>query len=281
MYADDTQIYIIIHPNTQVEALCKLSRCVEDIKQWSCDNYLKLNCVKSEFLYVHSQFRRGGSLTEFSLEDSTIPTSQSVRDLGVIVDKHLNFQQHIKNSCRSAAWGICKIGKIRKLLDQSSTERLIHAFVSSHLDYCNSLLVGLPASSIAPLQRIQNTAARLVTLTKRSDHITPVLQSLHWLPIHQRITFKILLIVYKICNNLAPSYLKDLISFRSSTSTRSLRSSSTLQLSHGPRTCTRYGDRAFSVISPSLWNKLPLHIRNADNVDKFKSSLKTYLFTQL
>ena len=129
-----------------------------------------------------------------------------------------------------------------------------------HLDYCNSIFSGLPHSYLLPLQRIQNTAARLVTLSRKSEHITPILRSLHWLPIHHRITFKVFLLTYNILHyGQAPKYLSDLISLRCSNSLRPLRRSSTLQLTLGPRTITRYGDRAFSVIAPILWNKLPAH----------------------
>ena len=146
------------------------------------------------------------------------------------------------------------IGKLRKFLNKPATDRLVHAFITSHLDYCNCLFAGLPNSHIAPLQRIQNTAARLVTRTKKSEHITPVLQSLNWLPIHQRICFKVLLLVYKIYHKLAPVYLQDLVSFHSastSSSTRRLRSAATahLQLCPGPRTVTRYGDRTLILFN--------------------------------
>ena len=137
---------------------------------------------------------------------------------------------------------------------------------------------GLPHSYLLPLQRMQNTAARLVTLSRKSEHITPILRSLHWLPIHHRITFKVLLLTYKILHGQAPKYLSDLISLRCSSSLRPLRSSSTLQLTLGPRTITRYGDRAFSVIAPILWNKLPAHIHNTHSLDQFQTLLKTHLF---
>ena len=137
----------------------------------------------------------------------------------------------------------------------------------------------LPISYLSPLQRIQNTAARMVTFTRKHDHISPILRSLHWLPVNSRITFKILLIVYKITHNLAPQYLQDLVSLRSSSSARPLRSSFSMQIIHGPRTKTRYGDRAFSCIAPTLWNKLPPHIQNAPSIDSFKTLLKTHLFT--
>ena len=164
------------------------------------------------------------------------------------------------------------------MTDPCTTVKLTHAFVFSHLDYCNSIFSGLPHSYLLPLQRIQNTAARLVTLSRKSEHITPLLRTLHWLPIHHRITFKVLLLTYKILHCQAPTYLSDLISLHSSSSLRPLRSSSTLRLTPGPRTITRYGDRAFSAIAPNLWNKLPAHIQNAPSLDQFKTLLKTHLF---
>ena len=112
---------------------------------------------------------------------------------------------------------------VNKVKANTAVERLVHAFVTSHLDYCSCLFAGLPNSHLAPLQRIQNTAARLVTRTKKSEHITPVLQSLNWLSIHQRICFKVLLLVYKIYHKLAPAYLQDLVSFRSTSISSSTR----------------------------------------------------------
>ena len=93
-------------------------------------------------------------------------------------------------------------------------------------------------------------------------------------------SFKVLLLTYKILNGQAPKYLADLISLRSSTSLRPLRSSSTMQLTPGPRTSTKYGDRAFSIIAPSLWNSLSAHIHQATSVNQFKTMLKTYLFNK-
>ena len=104
-----------------------------------------------------------------------------------------------------------QIGKIRSFLSSSATEHLIHAFVSSKLDYCNSILLGLPSYEFEKLQRLQNTAARLTVRAKKSAHITPVLKSLHWLPVKERIIFKILLVTYKIVHGFAPAYLNELL----------------------------------------------------------------------
>ena len=92
-------------------------------------------------------------------------------------------------------------------MSQKDHEKLIHAFISSRVDYCNGLLTGLPKKTIKQLQLIQNAAATLLSRTKRTEHITPVLKSLHWLPVSYRIDFKVLLLVYKSLNGLGPEYM--------------------------------------------------------------------------
>ena len=166
--------------------------------------------------------------------------------------------------------------KIRKYLSQDTCEILVHAFISSKLDHCNSLLHGLPKYLLARLQAVQNAAARVVTLTPKHVHITPVLINLHWLPVECRITFKVLLLVYKALHGLAPSYISDLLNFK--TYSRSLRSSCKEYLVVPRSRLKTYGDRAFSIAGPKLWNDLPLEIRKCASVATFKQSVKTFLF---
>ena len=130
--------------------------------------------------------------------------------------------EHVDKICKTSYYHLRNISKIRKYITEETTEILVHAFVSSKLDYCNSLLYGLPKHMISSLQSVQNTAARIVTLTKKFDHITPVLIQLHWLPVHFRILFKVLLLVYKALNGMAPLYITELLSYR--TCSRTLRS---------------------------------------------------------
>ena len=138
----------------------------------------------------------------------------------------------------------------------------------------NSLLYGLPKHMISRLQSVQNTAARVVTVTKKFDHITPV--QLHWLPVHFRILFKVLLLVYKALNGMAPLYITELLSHR--TCSRSLRSTDQKLLAVPKSRLKTYGDRAFSVAAPKLWNELPLDLRSLDTINLFKKHLKTDLF---
>ena len=148
------------------------------------------------------------------------------------------------------------IGRIRKYLSQADTERIVHAFVLSKLDYCNSLLYGLPSREIEKLERLQNTAARLTVCMKKTDHITLVLKKLHWLPVNDRITFKLLLLTYKSFNGLAPVYINELLYHY--TPCRSLRSSDSNFLAIPKTTTITYGDRSFAAIAPKLWNQLQL-----------------------
>ena len=141
------------------------------------------------------------------------------------------------------------IAKIRNYLSQHNAETLVHAFISSKLDFCNALLYGLPQSVIDRLQYVQNCAARLVTRTRSS-----VLRRLHWLPVRQRITYKILLLTYKALNGMAPKYIADLL--QPYTPTRQLRSSSKNLLVTPKSNLKFYGDRSFQVAAPRLWNSL-------------------------
>jgi hypothetical protein len=186
------------------------------------------------------------------------------------------MNDHVSAVCKAANFQIHRISSIRTYLSEDAAKQLIHAFVTSRLDYCNSLLYGIPDSSLQRIQRIQNIAARIITRSKKFDHITPVLKSLHWLPIHLRIQFKILLLCYRIQNEMAPGYLCDLL--KPYHQERTLRSSTKFLL-HVPKTkLKRYGDRAFSSVAPVLWNNLPADIKDSATLPSFKKSLKTYLF---
>ena len=146
------------------------------------------------------------------------------------------------------------------------------------IDCCNSLLFGLPSVHLLKLQRLQNAAARLISNVPRYSHTTPVLCSLHWLPVKFRIDFKILLLTSKAIYGHAPGYLTDLIAIKEQLPYH-LRSASELILKYPSlKLKETLGDRALSSAAPNLWNSLPLHIRLVDNFERFTSLLKTHLF---
>ncbi len=162
------------------------------------------------------------------------------------------------------------------MLSMSNAEILIHAFMTERLDYCNALLGGCSARLINKLQMVQNAAARVLTRTRKYDHISPVLSTLHWLPIKHRIDFKILLINYKALNGLALQYLSELLSHYSPP--RPLRCQNSGHLIIPRISKSTAGGRSFSYLAHKLWNNLPNTVREADTLCQFKSRLKTHLF---
>ena len=278
MYADDTQIYITVNPNQLEESCNQLHKCIDQVRQWMMNNMLKLNDDKTEVIHLTSRFRPSTSVKFIPVGESNIIPSDHVRNIGVQMDKHLTMKKHLNCTCSNASQALRNIGNIRRYLDQQSTERLVHAYVTSRLDYCNSLLTGMSSSDIARLQRLQNSAARLVTLSRKHEHITPVLHSLHWLPVNKRISFKVLLLTYKSLHGQAPAYISELLQVYRPT--HQLRSSSH-ELLMIPSSHTQfYGTRAFSVAAPKLWNLLPKNIRDSPTIETFKSRLKTHLFRE-
>ncbi len=167
------------------------------------------------------------------------------------------------------------ISKLRPMLSMSNAEILIHAFMTSRLDYCNALLGGCSAR-LTNYRWFKMQQLRVLTRTRKHDHISPVLSTLHWLPTKHRIDFKILLITYKALNGLAPQYLSELLSHYSPP--RPLRSQNSGHLIIPRISKSTAGGRSFTYLAPKLWNNLPNTVREADTLCQFKSRLKTHLF---
>jgi hypothetical protein len=212
---------------------------------------------------------------------------KSARNLGVIFYSTLSYSEHISAISKSCFNHIRDLRRLRSSIDQTTACTIATALIHSKLDYCNSLLLNLPASSTNRLQFVLNSAARAVTKTSRFHHITPVLKSLHWLKINQRIHYKVISLTYKILLSDQPSYLRSLLSLQSS---RSTRSSSVVTLTR-PSNPSRLKitNRSFYHTAPALWNNLPTELRAyarnthsfALSTSQFLKKLKTYLFLSL
>ena len=183
---------------------------------------------------------------------------------------------HISYICRTIHFHLRNIGAIRNLLTDSATEQLIHSLVTSRLDYCNSLLNGVPDYKLKRVQRMQNIAARIVSRCPYRDHITPVLESLHWLPVKYRILFKLLLLTYKCLNGLGPGYLSCLVMPRKHRYEPRPQYQGQLQIPEAR--LKSYGEGSFGFSAPTEWNKLPIDVRSALTLASFKVKLKTHLY---
>ena len=282
-YADDAQLYLAFKPGSVVdenEAISALELCISDIRCWMQHDKLKLNSNKSEFLIIGTwQQLAKVNISHLNIGNCQIkPSIGPVKNLGSWFDSNLTMNGHINKSSGTCFYHLHNIRRIRKYLTREATESLIHALITSKIDYCNSLLYGLPTSQINKFQRVQNAAARLITGSSKFCHVTPLFITLHWLPIKFRIYYKIALLTFKCIHGLAPSYLTELISIKRASS-YNLRSNTgiILECSSTIHRVT-LGDRAFQQAAPKTWNCLPLNIRNIKSIDSFKSALKTYYF---
>ena len=283
LYADDTQLYMAFKPSdvtSKCDAISRIEACVADIRIWMNDNFLKLNDDKTDLLIITTR-EELSKISDISIkvgDQSISPSDDPPRKLGVIFDSTCCLDAHIAKLCRSINFNLYSVGKIRKYLDGPTAEKMINATVTSRLDYCNSLLYGAKQSHIDRLQCCQNNAARIISKRRKFDHISSVLRELHWLPVEHRMSYKILLLTYKALNGHAPQYLAALIS--KYVPPRPLRSEDHYLLNSPRWRLETFGKRAFSKAAPTLWNPLPLSVKQAPSIDSFKTRLKTYLFNK-
>ena len=287
LYADDTQLYISFRPPQFSDAQSTLQRKIALISSWMASNFLSLNPAKTEFLLIGLP-QQLAKLNQPSLvlPDSTIVTPvTTARNLGIIFDSNLSFKPHIKYLSKTCLYHCRDLRRIRPTLDFETARTIATALVHSKLDYCNSLYYMLPSTQLNKLQVIQNSLARAVTKIPRFCHISPVLKSLHWLKIKQRIEYKIISLTYTALQHNSPSYLIHKLKLQSS---RSTRSSSAVTLFR-PSVKLETGKRSFTFGAPVLWNSLPTALRQPAaesltcrlslNRDSFHRHLKTHLFS--
>ena len=272
LYADDAQVYISTAPEELDDAIRRLESCIADVQLWMNRRQLKMNDTKTEFVVLRNKSLRIQPPC-LRVGNHNITPSDSVRNIGVTFDNHMDMEQHVKNMCRQAFIQLRHISRLRPVMDRRTLECIVHAFISSRLDFSNAVLCAISQKLLRKLQSIQNSAARILMRCHRFDHITPVLHQLHWLPVSYRIRFKICVLVYKCLNNTAPGYLCDLIHLF--LSARNTRRNDQLFLDV-PFTVS--APRSFSTIAPRLWNDLPVFIRSSTSLDTFKSRLKTHYF---
>ena len=174
---------------------------------------LKLHPDKTEFIIWTRQRLEKVKTSHLIVSESRINSLPQIRNFGSWSDSNLDMLSHVNSICSSSFYYIYNIRKIRKYLSHQTAISLVRAFITSKLDYCSSLLYGLPTIHINKLQRVQNAAAKLVTTcnTPLICQVTLVLKGVHWLPEKCRMKYKIMLLTFKCLYGLAPQYLDDLI----------------------------------------------------------------------
>lgn len=277
-YADDTQLYVALSKKDPNDTAKNLRNCLSAVHTWFSQNGLVINPEKSEAMLLSTaQLARAASLplTDVNVAGCVVPFTDTVKILGVTIDRHLTFDTHVQNVCKSAYYHIRAMKHIRSSLTTDMARTVACALVNSRLDYANSVLYGTSAANMSKLQRVQNSLARVVTYTNRVEHIHPVLHQLHWLPINYRIDYKVATLAYKLRSTGSPAYL--LPAVRNYTPTRQLRSSSQFLL-YKPDVRTETARRAFSQSAPSVWNSLPANIRSSETYGQFRTAIRTHYY---
>ena len=188
-----------------------MENLINGIRNWLILNLVKCNDDKTEFLVFCSQFQSPVQIERLNIGEQDVQASSQVRNLGLIMDPHLTMENHIKTVTSAGFFLLRDLSRIKMFLTEDALKTAVHAFITSKVDYCNAVLYGLPLRVIDRLQYLQNSAARMISSTKKFDHITPVLKNFHWLPVLYRIQYKILLLTYKALNGLAPTYISDML----------------------------------------------------------------------
>ena len=201
IYADDLQIYINFNPKIPGDAavaLFKLTSCIEELRAWLINNMLKLNDAKTEF-FISASTNNMTRLSDTKLLVGTceIKPSSTIKNLGIIFDTSMTMKDHITSLCSSINFVLWNLARIRRFVDADASSAAMRALVLSKLDYGNALLHGCRSKDHSRLQRLQNRAARIIYQLPRRHPASDLLVTLHWLPIDQRIQFKILVYTFR------------------------------------------------------------------------------------
>ena len=209
-YADDIQLYIHCAAAGEREASDRMGRCITRIQEWMAANRLCLNTDKTQIMWLGSRQQLAKiSDDPIDIDGVKINHAETAKNLGVIFDRELTLKPHLNSVSKACYYQLRQLRTIRRLLTNDAAKTMVHSFISSRVDYCNSIYVGSSNYVFSKLQSIMNSAARLITGCRRCEHITPVLRELHWLPVRRRVEFKMILTVYGCLRGDKPSYLSD------------------------------------------------------------------------
>ena len=256
-FVDDSQLYLSFPVQETDMAVEHLSEDLQRIAAWSSTHSLLINPDKTKLLLLGTpqmlaRVPKGFGVTLLSKE---ILPSCSAKDLGVIVDSHLSFDEHVTEVVSKCIGSLCQINRVKHLFDRSTLITI------SKLFYCSSMWASTTKKNIHRLQKIQNFAARIMTGARKYDHITPMLKELDWLPVAKQLEVRDTLMAFKCIKGLAPPSMCNKFTTRSQVHTRNTRNKDKLNI---PFFRSATGQRSFSYRAAQLWNDLPESLANID-----------------
>ena len=281
IYADDIQLFISCSITEISAALVDLESCIRDTKEWLTNHHLILNASKTELIVFHSKHSKSFQPNNYSLmaDGTVIKISETVRDLGVILDGNLQLNQHVNQVCKTAYYYLRLISRCRQFLTIHTTTMLVNALAISRIEYCGSLLYGLNAKCYKQINKVIKWGVRLAEGMKRRESTKTAMLRHKWLPSTYRTKLRLATIIHKAYYLQAPSQLASLIKFSTSSSRDStLRSHNDNSLKM-QRVRTKMGERSFSHAAPAVWNSLPTELRSVSAHSSFKQKLYEHYLT--
>lgn len=272
-YADDNQLMKQFNIIFQVEALGEsIEETFRVIESWMVENFLKLNSGKTQIMVVAPE-----GILKYIIINGTFINGKCIRfvecakNLGAYIDSCMTMDVQVQKVVSSCFSTIRQLSRIKSFLTNDQLQLMTCSLILGVMDYCNVLYYGMSEENMNKLQRVQNSAARLACKVSCRDKVNSedLLYDLHWLRVRDRVVYKVLVIVHKCVYGNAPVTLRKLVRFSQN---------NRLKLLEVKSYQTSFGERAFSVCGPRLWNSLPTNLRLEVDVDVFKSGLKTYLF---
>ena len=275
-YVDDSKLYLsfLVKDADDVKAL--LTADLRRIAIWCCANSLLINPDKTKFLILGSRQMVSRIPDDFhvSLLGKDISPVPFAKDLGIILDSNLTYDEHVTQVVSKCMGSLCQLNRVKRVLDQKILIIVINALVFSRMYSCSCVWTNTSKKNIAKLQNVQKFPSRIVTDTKKYDHITPVLVQLKWLPVCDMLRLRDAVLTFKCIKGLAPPYLCDRFITRMRVHDRNTRNNNELEI---PLCTSAAGQRSFLYRAVALWNQLPDHIKNKEHVENFKTALKRFL----
>ena len=274
-YVDDTKLVISFKMKDTVNAFADLRADLHRIGQWCSNNHLLLNPSKTKLMVFGSRQMHSRLVTpSLTFMGRELVPEHTAKDLGVILDKNLTYDEHITKTVSSCMSCLGQISRTKHVFDKCTLLTIINALAFSKLYYCSNVWANISKSNISKLQGIQNFAARIATSTRKYDHITPVLKELKWLPVATQLYFRSAIMAFKCLTSRVPEYLSSQFSKRGEISGRATRSSQMLNI---PLFKSASGQRTFYYRIVSIWNSMDSSLKTLEKVSAFKFYLKRKL----
>ena len=276
-YADDSQILVTGTINELNNLIAKAEGVLEMARHYFQINGLNINESKTKYIFIGSRqyISQIPENTVINFNGFAIEKSVNVKNLGVYFDKFLLFDGHIDAVCRKVNGTLIYLNRIKDRFDNEMRGMVVQSLAISILNYCLKIWGSTTKQQLQRIQKLQNFAAKVIDgKAKKYDHASPILNHLQWLTVKQKINFDLCVVIFKILHNLLPPWLFNLVRVGDRRS-RQTRFNNDLFVS---RTNTDLGNRAFVVQGPSVWNKLPNHLKQITNINSFKINLKKNIY---